>query len=121
MLHAGRTNKKNMEINHFDRKTPHKLGWPCLLRLARPLTAGQRIPDNLSLLRQLRVAVASGQDSNLARFQALNTWLHFIQSLYDKNSVSYVDAHVRLRDSFRAFPLVRLLRKGLKFCCHDLW
>ena len=70
------------------------------------------IPDNLRLLRQLRVAVASIQDSNLARFQALRTWLHFIQSLWDKNQrVSYVDAHARLRGSF---PLVRVPQRRTK-------
>ena len=84
------------------------------------------IPDNLRLLRQLRVAVASIQDSNLARFQALRTWLHFIQSLWDKNQrVSYIDAHARLRGSFPLVPArsrsFAFLREGLKFCCHDLW
>src|ERR1700720_1891911 len=54
------------------------------------------IPDNLRLLRQLRVAVASIQDSNLARFQALRTWLHFIQSLSGiKTSASPMLTHMR--------------------------
>jgi hypothetical protein len=77
------------------------------------------IPDNLRLLRQLRVAVASGQDSNLARFQALRTWLHFIQSLWDKTSASPM--LTRMRDCGARSRSFAFLREGLKFCCHDLW
>ena len=53
------------------------------------------IPDNLRLLRQLRVAVASGQDSNLARFQALRTGYISFSPSGIKTSASPMLTHMR--------------------------
>ena len=57
--------------------------------------------------------VLLGRGSLLARFQALRTWLHFIQSLWDKTSASPM--LTRMRDCGARSRSFAFLREGLNF------